>query len=581
MAKEKWVLITKKADFDEMAQKFGISPMLARIIRNRDVISPEEVEYYLNAGPERMHNPERMKDMEKGAQILLSRIREGKKIRVIGDYDADGVCASFILKKGLTALGGDISIRIPHRVTDGYGLNMRLIEETHEDGIDTIVTCDNGISAREEVAYAKQCGMTVVVTDHHEVPYEETDDVRIELLPDADAVINPKQEKCNYPYKGICGALVAYKLIQMMFKMADFDGETVLRELMEFAAIATICDVMDLLDENRVVVKCGLEYLNQSKNLGLRKLIEVCGLSDKKIGCYHIGFVIGPCLNATGRLDSAMQAIRLFETTQEDEAYALATALKDMNDERKTMTEKGVAEAVEMIESQGYADDSVLVVYLPQCHESIAGIIAGRLKEKYYKPVFVLTNGEQGLKGSGRSIEAYSMYDGLCEVKDLLGKFGGHKMAAGLSLETENLEELRRRLNENAKLTEDDMTPKIKIDIPLPILYASNDFIKELDRLEPFGNGNRKPVFAQKNLKIRNCVVRGKKRNVAGFRLEDDNGYYVSGVYFGEADTFVQEVKEHGGRINIVYYPEINEYNGMASVQIVVSHYSFPEGTGE
>ncbi len=577
MAKEKWVLITKKADFDEMAQKFGISPMLARIIRNRDVITPQEVAYYLNAGPDRMHAPELMKDMERGAQILLSRIREGKKIRVIGDYDADGVCASYILKKGLSALGGEVSVRIPHRVADGYGLNLRLIEETEADGIDTIVTCDNGISAREEIAYAKKCGMTVVVTDHHEVPYEETEEGRVELLPEADAIINPKQEACKYPYEGICGALVAYKLIQTMFKMAGINGETVLHELMEFAAIATICDVMDLLDENRVVVKYGLEYLNNSSNLGLRKLIEVCDLADKKIGCYHIGFVIGPCLNATGRLDSAMQAIRLFETTQEEEAQALALALKDMNDARKTMTEKGVESAVEIIENQGYAQDCVLVVYLPQCHESIAGIIAGRLKEKYYKPVFVLTNGEQGLKGSGRSIEAYSMYDGLCEVKDLLGKFGGHKMAAGLSLEPENLEQFRRRLNENAKLTEEDMTPKIRIDIPLPILYASKDFIKELERLEPFGNGNRKPVFAQKNLKIRNCVVRGQNRNVAGFRLEDDNGYYVSGVYFGEADAFVQEVKEHGGRINIVYYPEINEYNGLVSVQIVVSHYSFPE----
>lgn len=581
MANEKWVLITKKADFDEMAQKFGISPMLARIIRNRDVISPEEVEYYLNAGPDRMHAPEQMKDMEKGAQILLAKIREGKKIRIIGDYDADGVCAAYILKKGLSALGGEISVRIPHRVTDGYGLNMRMIEEADSDGIDTIVTCDNGIAAREEIAYAKKCKMTVVVTDHHEVPYEETDEGRTELLPEADAVINPKQKDCTYPYEGICGALVAYKLVQTMFKMADYQGEKVLQELMEFATIATICDVMDLLDENRVVVKCGLEYLNRSSNRGLRKLIEVCGMADKKIGCYHIGFVIGPCLNATGRLDSAMQALRLFETTDDEEAYALALALKDMNDERKTMTENGVAEAVELIESEGYADDAVLVVYLPQCHESIAGIIAGRLKEKYYKPVFVLTSAEQGLKGSGRSIEAYSMYDGLCEVKDLLGKFGGHKMAAGLSLDAENLEELRRRLNENATLTEDDMTPKIKIDIPLPILYASNDFIKELERLEPFGNGNRKPVFAQKNLKIRNCVVRGKNRNVAGFRLEDENGYHVSGVYFGEADLFAQEVKEHGGRINIVYYPEINEYNGMASVQIVVLHYSFPEGTGE
>ena len=574
MAKEKWVVTTKKADFNAMAERFGISPMLARIIRNRDVVSEEEIDYYLNGTPERMHNPRQMKDMEKGAQLLLSSIAEHKKIRVIGDYDVDGVCSSYILKKGLSRLGADVSVQIPHRVMDGYGLNLRLIEEACADGVDTIVTCDNGIAAREEIAYAKSNGMTVVVTDHHEVPCEGIDENRRELLPEADAIINPKQETCHYPYKEICGALVAYKLVQVMFGLAGVDDGETLRELMEFAAIATVCDVMELLDENRIVVKYGLRYLNDSRNVGLRKLIEVCGLSDRKISSYHIGFVIGPCLNATGRLDSAMQALELFESTSEEETTAIAVALKDMNDSRKAMTERGVEAAVSQVE-ESYAADRIIVVYLPECHESIAGIIAGRLKEKYYKPVYVLTDGETGIKGSGRSIEAYSMYDGLCEVKDLLDKFGGHKMAAGVSMQLDKLEEFRERLNENAHLTEDDLTPKLKIDIPMPLVYASREFIWELERLEPFGNGNRKPAFAQKNLKVRNCSVRGKNRNVAGFTLEDASGYSVSGVYFGEADTFVQEVKDHGGYVDVIYYPELNEFGGSSSLQMVVTHYKF------
>lgn len=577
MAKEQWVLITKKADFNELAKEFGMSPMLARIIRNRDVITHEEIDFYLNGTPERMHDPKQMKDMEKGAELLFAKIKDGKSIRVIGDYDADGVCASYILKKGCACLGADVSVQIPHRVADGYGLNMRLIEEAHLDGVDTIVTCDNGIAAAGEIAYAKNCGMTVIVTDHHEVPYEEMGGERREVLPQADAVINPKQAECGYPYKGICGALVAYKLIQVLFELAGYDGEQVLAELMEFAAIATVCDVMDLLDENRVVVKYGLKHLNDSQNPGLRKLIEVCDLADRQISCYHVGFVIGPCLNATGRLDSAMQALRLFEATEEGECRSLAVSLRAMNDERKSMTERGVEAAVQTIETSGQAENPILVVYLPECHESIAGIIAGRLKEKYYKPVFVLTDGEEGLKGSGRSVEAYSMYEGLCGVKDLLDKFGGHKMAAGLSLKPEFLEPFRCRINENAKLTEADLTPKVRIDIPMPLVYASREFVAELERLEPFGNGNRKPLFAQKDVKIRNCVVRGKNRNVVGFTLEDAGGYYVSGVYFGEADAFVQQVKEHGGRINIVYYPELNEYRSNTSLQMVVSHYSFPE----
>lgn len=577
MEKEKWVVMTKKADFDAIAKRFKISPMLARIIRNRDVISPEKVDYYLNGTVEQMHHPGNMKDMEKGAQILLSAIGERKKIRVIGDYDADGVCASYILKKGIAQLGGNVSVRIPHRVTDGYGLNMRLIEESYEAGTDVIVTCDNGIAAHEEIAFARSKGMVVVVTDHHEVPYEETENGRREILPPADAVINPKQEACGYPFREICGALIAYKLIQMMYELRKENGEQVLSELLEFAAIATVCDVMDLLDENRIVVKYGLQRMNQSANAGLRRLIEVCGLEEKEIGCYHIGFVIGPCLNATGRLDTAMQALELFDTESEAERTAIALTLKEMNDRRKEMTEKGVEDAMRQVDEGGYLEDQVLLVYLQDCHESIAGIIAGRLKEAYYRPVFVLTDGEEGLKGSGRSIEGYSMYDKLCEVKDLLDKFGGHKMAAGISLKPEKLEQLRCRLNLNAQLSEQDLTPKVRIDIPMPMVYASREFAQELRLLEPFGTGNRKPLFAERNVRLRNGTVHGRHRNVAKFTLEDESGYRVSGVYFGEADVFMQQVNEHNGYVNVVYYPELNVYKKTVSLQIVVSHYGFSD----
>jgi len=575
MKREQWVVMTKKADFNAIAEKYHISPMLARIIRNRDVITQEEVGYYLNGKPEDMHAPGNMYDMEKGASLLLTAITEKKKIRIIGDYDVDGICASFILKRGLKHLGADVTVAIPHRMKDGYGINARLVEEAYADGIDMIVTCDNGISARDEIAFAKEKGMSVVVTDHHEVPYEEANGQRGQVLPPADAIINPKQEACQYPYEGICGALVAYKLVQTLFGMAGKDGNAVLREGLEFAAIATVCDVMELLDENRIVVKYGLSYMRHSANPGLRTLIEVCGLSDVKIGSYHLGFVIGPCLNATGRLDSAMLALKLFDCETEEEAFPIAVQLKEMNESRKTMTERGVEQAVRQVEECGFSDDDVLVVYLKDCHESIAGIIAGRLKEKYYKPVFVLTDGEDGIKGSGRSIEAYSMYDALCGVKDLLDKFGGHKMAAGLSMQPEHLEQFRRRLNEQSQLTEDDFLHKIKIDIPMPLVYASQQFTEELSLLEPFGNGNAKPVFAQKNLRVRNCVVRGKNRNVAGFVLEDESGYRVNGVYFGEADAFAAEMKEHGDRINIVYYPDIKEFRGNKTLQIVVTNYNF------
>lgn len=604
MMQEKWFVTAKKADFAAIGEKFHISPVLARIIRNRDVITEEEVDYFLNGTLDRLHNPREMYDMEKGAAILAGKIEDGKPIRIIGDYDVDGICATYILKRGLSFLGAQVSTVIPHRVKDGYGLNGHLIEEAVEDGVDTILTCDNGIAAYREIALAKQYGMTVVVTDHHEVPYEmvssdfseenSEEDMRgdqgervtkQEILPPADAVIDPKQERCRYPYPGICGALVAYKLIQLLFEetglkklRSQISGEQmkeVQRELLEFAAIATICDVMELLDENRIVVKYGLKYMENSRNMGLRTLIELCGLEGSKLTNYHVGFVIGPCMNATGRLDSAVRALELFETAEKREAVRLATDLKQMNESRKTMTERGVEEAVSRMEAGEFAGDKVLVIYLRDCHESIAGIIAGRIREKYGKPVLIVTDGEDGLKGSGRSIEAYSMYEGLHNAEQLLSKYGGHKMAAGFSLPRENLHKLREKLNRDCSLKEEDFVQKIMIDVPMPVSYASMEFVEELSLLEPFGNGNPKPVFAQKNLEIRSCVVRGKNRNVAGFILRDENGYEVEGIFFGEADKFVREVKEHSGRINVIYYPDINEFRGKRTLQMVVTHYNF------
>ncbi len=575
MSQEKWVITTKKADFNALAERFHISPMLARIIRNRDVISEEEFNYYLNGKTEDLHDPKLMHGMEAGAQLLFQKIQNQKKIRVIGDYDVDGICAAYILKKAIKSLGGEVSVAIPHRIKDGYGLNKSLVEEALCDGVDTVVTCDNGIAAHSEIAYAKRSGMTVIVTDHHEVPYEEAEDGRTELLPPADVVIDPKQSRCSYPYKGICGALIAYKLVQVLFETAGEDGSAVLHELLEFAAIATVCDVMELLDENRIVVKYGLGSMQHSTNVGLATLIDVCGLSGHKIGNYHVGFVIGPCLNATGRLDSAMKAMALFESSSYEEALVYATELKDMNESRKAMTEQGVTDAIRQIEECGYENDSVLVVYLKECHESIAGIIAGRIREKYYKPVFVLTDGEDGLKGSGRSIDAYSMYDGLHNVQELLDKYGGHKLAAGLSVQPEKLDELRRRLNEDAGLSVDDFVQKIRIDIPMPLPYATIGFAEELALLEPFGTGNYKPVFAQKDVQICRCVVRGKNKNVAGFWLKDSSGYEAEGIFFGEAERFVNEAAQHENRMNVIYYPEINEFRGNRRLQIVVTHYSF------
>ena len=583
MPEEKWFVTTKKADFNHIAAEFGISPVLARIIRNRDIVTEEEVRYFLHGTLEDLHDPYLLKGMREGSAFLYAAIREKKQIRIIGDYDVDGICSTYVLYHALQLLGASVSYRIPHRIKDGYGLNEEIIRECSGQQVEVIVTCDNGIAAAKEIALAKELGMEVLVTDHHEVPYREITGAdgmteREEILPPS-LVIDPKQKDCHYPYKGICGAVVAYKLVQVLLKQAEkeqlitvADRKACLAELLEFAAMATICDVMDLLDENRIIVKYGLKQMEQSQNLGLRTLIEVCGLKGQKLGNYHVGFILGPCLNATGRLDSAARAMELFLCTELREAVVIATDLKALNESRKELTEQGVKEAVRQMEAGEHGTDKVMVIYLPDCHESIAGIIAGRLREKYAHPFFVLTKAEEGLKGSGRSIEAYHMYEGLHGVENLLTKYGGHKLAAGLSLEEKNLEELRRRLNADCHLTEEDFVHKILIDVPMPLSYVNMQFVESLSLLEPFGNGNKKPVFACKDVPISHVQLRGKNKNVAGFLLTDETGRKLSGIYFGEAERFYEEMQGRQS-LQIVYYPDINEFRGNRSLQIVVTNY--------
>ena len=584
-----WFISAKKADFNKIAKKYNIDPVLARIIRNRDVIEEEEIRKYLKGGRQDLYAPDLLKDMDKAVKLLCRKIKEGESIRVIGDYDADGICSSYILLRGLVACGGNVDTVIPHRIKDGYGLNDSLIEEAHSDGIDTIITCDNGIAAAPQVAYAKELGMSVIVTDHHEIPYEEDNGKRVYILPEADAVVNPKQEECVYPYKNICGGVVAYKVVQSLFASLHPENEMeIIEELLEIAAFATVCDVMELRDENRIIVKCGLQNMQHTRNQGLKALIEVCGLEGKMLSAYHIGFVLGPCINATGRLDTAGRALCLLNSRSRSEAVQIAAELKDLNDSRKEMTLKGTGEAMECIEKNDWKEDKVLVVYLPECHESLAGIIAGRLREKYGRPVFVLTRGEDGVKGSGRSIEGYHMYEEMTACKEYFTKYGGHKMAAGLSMEEENVESFRRKINEACRLTEEDYEEKVHIDAAMPFSYLTKELIGELELLEPFGVGNRKPVFAQKNVHIINARVMGKNQNVGKYRIHDEEGGSYEMVYFGDLERFHEFLAVQAGKGNVMrmlegaavditismtYYPSINSYAGRESIQIILQNY--------
>lgn len=568
---EKWVVCTKRADFVRIGEKFGIDQVTAKLIRNREVVGDEEIQLYLHGTRKDMYSPWLLKDMEKAVNILHQKISSGKKIRIIGDYDIDGIMSTYILYQGLTRAGARVDFVIPHRIRDGYGVNDHLIVQAKEDGIDTILTCDNGIAAGGQVEHGKSMGMTVIITDHHEVPFVMEEGRKKEILPPADCVINPKQAACAYPFSGLCGAGVALKLMQAYFER-NFPETDILDELLEYAAVATVGDVMDLVGENRIIVKEGLKRLHHTKNLGLRALIQVNELEPEQVGSYHIGFVIGPCLNATGRLETARTALELLLSQREEKARELAQELYHLNTVRKEMTVQGVEKAIELVETTDLIRDKVLVVFLPDCHESLAGIIAGRLREKYYRPVFVLTRGEEGIKGSGRSIESYSMYEKMCECGELLTKFGGHPMAAGLSLEEENIEPFRKKINELSGLTEEDLMEKITIDVPMPLRYVRKDLVEEMHMLEPFGKGNEKPVFAQSGLRILSKRILGKNRNVVKLRIGDGEGYIMDGIYFGDADEFLEGIsgKEE---ISLLYYPEINSYMGRESLQAVIKGY--------
>lgn len=569
MAEQIWMLQTKRADFDGIARQFGIDPVTARVIRNRGIEGRENIERYLYGDLDSLYSPWLLKDMRPAVDILKRKLKEGQKIRIVGDYDIDGVCSTYILYQALKRLGGNVDYAIPDRIKDGYGINESMIRAAAEDGINTILTCDNGISAFSQIQTAKEFGMTVIVTDHHEVPA----DGEREILPPADAVIDPKQRSCSYPFPEICGAVVAYKLVQALYEESGVSREEWL-ELLEFAAIATVGDVMKLQDENRMIVKYGLKKLGHTKNLGLKKLAEKTNLDLNSITAYHIGFVIGPCLNAGGRLQTAKLALSMLLAKDEETAEELAQELKDLNDMRKDMTEHWTAEAKVLADTQ-YRNDKVLVIFLPDCHESLAGIIAGRLREYCQKPAIVLTRSEEAVKGSGRSIESYHMFQKLSEVKDLMLKFGGHPMAAGLSLLEENIDEFRRELNERSGLTEEDFKAKLWIDVPMPIDYINERLVEELKILEPFGQGNEKPLFAQKQVRIRSCRVIGKNKNVVKLVLEGGNGMPMDGILFTDGIAFEEE---RAGRtvMDIIYYPEINEYNGNRNLQVVIRNYKFP-----
>ena len=584
---ERWVLLRKGADFEAIGKKYQISPRLACLIRNRDVIGEEAVDRYLNGTISDLYDGMLMKDMDKAIDILKEKILEDKKIRVIGDYDIDGVNATYILLEGLERLGADVDSDIPDRISDGYGLNRHLVERAYEAGVDTLITCDNGIAAADEIAYGKEMGMTVIVTDHHEVPFDEHDGEKRYRIPPADAVMDPKQPDCLYPFKGLCGAAVAYKLMEALWESMGKDSAD-LDDLIENVAIATIGDVMDLEDENRIFVKEGLQMLRRTKNPGLKALIECTGIDKNSLNSYHIGFVLGPCINASGRLDTAKRALELLRAGTQKEADILAGDLKALNDSRKDMTEEAVKQAEEQVKATTISKDKVLVVYLPDCHESLAGIVAGRIRENYYKPVFVLTDAEEGVKGSGRSIDGYHMYEELNKCKELLTKFGGHRLAAGLSLPKENVGKFREMLNKKCTLTEEEMKEKVTIDMEMPFGCVTEGLVKELELLEPFGKGNTKPVFAARDVTLLGARILGKNRNVLKLQVQDVNGCRIEAMLFHHADDFLGKLEEQYGkteveallkgrgrqiRISMTYYPDINEYMGKKTPQIVVTHY--------
>lgn len=575
---EKWVVSAKRADFQAIAEKFGIDQVTARLIRNRDIVGEPEIRQYLYGTKEDFYDPHLLKDADKLVSVLRQKIQERKKIRIIGDYDIDGVSASYILLKGLRRCHANVDVEIPDRMKDGYGINEHLIRYAYEEDVDTILTCDNGIAAIEQTKLAKTLGMTILITDHHEVQEE---------VPLADAVVNPRQADCPYPFKHLCGAAVAYKVICCLYEAFGIPAEEA-EEFLEAAGFATVGDVMELVGENRILVKEGLKRLNRTQNVGMAALIRACKLEEMELKAYHIGFVLGPCINAGGRLDTARRSLNLLLQEEKAKADLMALKLKELNDERKDMTQKGTEEAIAWIEKEGRSSDKVLVVYLSDCHESLAGIIAGRIRERYNKPVFVLTDSADGVKGSGRSIEAYSMFEEMSKCKELYTKYGGHPMAAGLSLPPENVEKFRIFLNEHTTLTEEDFIPKITIDVPMPIGYITEKLIGELSVLEPFGKGNEKPLFAEKNLSILNMKILGRNRNVLKMQVRSQSGTVMDALYFGDLEQILDYIREKFGEteyekcfqgrqnavvLSVIYYPSLNEYQGRTSIQIIVSHY--------
>lgn len=566
-----WRVYAKKADFKAIGEKFGIDQVMARIIRNRGLVSDEQIDMYLNGGIEDMHSPHLLKDADRCVDILIDKIDKGKKIHIIGDYDIDGICSTTILYKGLRAAGAKVDYAVPDRIADGYGINEHLIDEAFNEGADTIITCDNGIAAIQQIQYAKSKGMTVLVTDHHDIPFDYENGEKIYKVSRADAIVNPKQEDCTYPFDKLCGAGVAFKIIKILYERLKLNPIE-LEEYAELMAIATIGDVVDLTDENRIIVKYGLKHLSVTSNKGIRALIQACELDINNINAYHIGFVIGPCLNATGRLDSASRAIELLLTTDYNDAMEKAVMLRELNIERKDITEEYASLAIEQVENTALMQDNVLVVYLPECHESVAGIIAGRVREKFYKPSIVITKAEEGAKGSGRSIEGYNMFEEISKCGSLLNKYGGHPMAAGISLDIDKIDSFRKALNASQTLTEKELTPTVWIDVPMPVDYVDISLIRQFDKLQPFGKGNEKPVFADRNLYVKESVLIGKNRNVLRCKLESEHGKLVTAIKFKMEG---QEIPEEGRKISMVYYPDINEYNGIVSVQFRIEDWKY------
>lgn len=560
---EKWVVAAKRADFEQIAQEFSIDPVLARVIRNRDVIGKEAIQAYLYGKKEDLHSPWLFKDMDKAVAILIGKIRDGKQIRIIGDYDIDGIMSAFILEQGLKAVGADVDVMIPHRIIDGYGLNEHLIALAYEEGRDTILTCDNGITAFEQIEKAKALGMTVIVTDHHELLEGR--------IPCADAVVNHKQPDCAYPFKGLCGGAVAYKLICALYESMGLP-KTQSDKFLEYAAFATIGDVMDLVEENRIIVKEGLKLLRNTENHGFRELMRVNAIEPDSLSAYHIGFVLGPCMNASGRLDTAQRALELLRTDNIIDAARLAGDLKNLNDSRKELTLLGVENAIRQVEQSDIKNDKIYVIYLPDCHESLAGIIAGRIREAYHHPVFVLTKGEDKVKGSGRSIETYSMFDGMVKCQECFTRFGGHKMAAGLSMEEDKIDEFRKKINAACDLTELDFVPKITIDVPMPVSYITKPLVEQLSLLEPFGKGNTKPVFAQKGVKALSYRIVGKNRNVLTMRLSDGGTTVVDAICFHDIEELIKLILKDEP-FSIVYYPSVNVFQGQEKLQITISNF--------